>query len=88
MRKHKCRYKKPALISNWKDSWKMSCVQAAAVLAVLNVINAEILPLFHFTIPATWMNWLNALLGVAIIVLRLILQPPLAVGPEKREPPL
>lgn len=74
------------LISNWKDSWKMSCVQAAAVLTILNAVNGEILPLFHFAIPSNWMNWLNALLGVTIIALRLILQPPLAVGPEKREP--
>lgn len=73
------------LISNWKDSWKMSSVQATALLALLNVVNAEILPLLHFTIPPSWMNWINALLGIAIIVLRLILQPPLAVGPEKRE---
>jgi len=79
--------RKPQLISNWRDSWRMSSVQAAALLALLNVINAEILPLLHFTIPPSWMNWLNALLGIAIIVLRLVLQPPLAVGPEKREPP-
>lgn len=64
----------------------MSSVQAAAMLALLNIVNAEILPLFHFAIPSNWMNWINALLGVAIIVLRLVLQPPLAVGPEKREP--
>ena len=75
------------LISNWNYSWKMSSVQSTALLALLNVINAEILPLFHFTIPAPWMSWINALLGVAIIVLRLILQPPLAVGPERKDTP-
>jgi len=79
--------KKQRLISNWKNSWRLSSVQLTAALVLLNAVNAEILPLFSFTIPASIMNWLNAILGVSIIVLRLMLQPKLIARPDAPERP-
>lgn len=79
--------KKQRFISNWQSSWRLSSVQLTALLVILNAINAEILPLFNFAIPDKAMNWINAFLGVAIIVLRLLLQPKLIVRPNAPERP-
>ena len=73
---------RPQLIKQWKTSWKLTSVQAAAMLAILNIVNLEILPLFNFAIPAQTMSWINALLGVSIIVLRLIVQPSMNIKEE------
>ena len=66
---------RPKLIKQWKQSWKLTSVQAAALLMLLNIINVELLPLFHFAIPSNIMSWLNAILGASTIILRLIVQP-------------
>jgi hypothetical protein len=77
--RHKTR---PKLIKQWKQSWKLTSVQAAALLMQLNIINVELLPLFHFAIPTQTMSWINALLGTSIIILRLIVQPSMNIKGE------
>ena len=76
---------RPRLISKWRTCWKLTSIQAAALLALFNLFSAEILPLFNFVIPQNAMNWINALMGVTIIVLRIIVQPSMVIDTTKRQ---
>lgn len=68
------------LIDNWRHCWKLSSVWAATLLVVLNVLQQELLPLFGFAIPPHVLPWVNAVLGIAVIVARAIAQPDALTG--------
>ncbi|MBN9477395.1 MAG: hypothetical protein ABS43_03695 [Bordetella sp. SCN 67-23] len=71
------------LIDNWHRCWRLTSVQAAVVLALLSLIQAEVLPLFQFAIsPRVW-PWLTGCLGLVIVILRVIAQPG-ALDPRER----
>lgn len=71
------------LIQGWNRAWRLTSVQAAALLVLLSVVQQEVLPLFQFAIPEHWWPWISASFGAAIILLRLIAQPgALTGGPE------
>ncbi|WP_422099109.1 hypothetical protein [Variovorax sp.] len=63
------------LIEEWRVLWKLSSVWAAGLLVGLNVLQQELLPLVGFAIPAQILPWVNAILGVAVIIARAIAQP-------------
>ena len=80
------------LIAGWRRAWRLTSVQAAALLtlmSVLMVLRDELLPLFQFAIPDKYWPWITGVWGAAIVVMRLIAQPDV-LGPlpeEAVEPP-
>lgn len=77
------------LIDNWPRCWRLTSVQAALVLVLLNIATVaqeQLLPLFGFAIPPHILPWVNAVLGLAVIVLRAIAQPG-ALDPKPPEGP-
>lgn len=63
------------LIPEWRAALRFASVQAALLLAVLSFLQASVLPLWQFAIPADVWPWLSAGFGTAIAVLRLVAQP-------------
>lgn len=63
------------LIDNWHRCWRLASVQAAAALTLLSVLQTQVLPLVQFAIPPEAWPWVTAVVGVAIVVLRVIAQP-------------
>lgn len=62
------------LIPNWRQAWRYFSVVAATALAVLSVLQSEVLPLFQFAVPPQAWPWVSAGFSVLIVVLRLIAQ--------------
>lgn len=77
------------LITNWRRCWRLRSVQAAALLSLFSVLQAEVLPLIEFAVPARYWPWVSAVVGVAIVVLRIIQQPGALVpsDTERASPP-
>ena len=66
------------LIAGWRRAWRLTSVQAAALLTLVSVLVAlrnELLPLFQFAIPEEWWPWVTGIWGGLIVVLRVIAQP-------------
>jgi hypothetical protein len=63
------------LIPDWRMAWRFASVRAAALLTLLSIVQAEVLPLIQFSIPATAWPYVTAGFGIAILVVRLIAQP-------------
>ena len=72
------------LIEGWKNVWRLTSVQAAALLALFSLIQAEVLPLFQFAVPERYWPWVTASFGVAIVVLRIIAQPGALTGQQEQ----
>jgi len=64
-----------ALVSDWKQAWKWFSVHIALVMAGLNAASASVAQLQAF-IPADKLAIVNAVLGVAVILARVIAQGP------------
>lgn len=80
--------KVPKPIPEWRRAWRLTSVQAAALLAALSVLQAEVLPLIEFAVPQCWWPWVTAGFGIAIVLLRVIAQPgALGRGPADGGPP-
>lgn len=62
------------LIPEWRSAWRFSSVQMLALLALLQGLRAEVLPLFEFALSERQMNWVVALLALLIMVLRVLAQ--------------
>lgn len=63
------------LIPEWREAHHLDTVQLGSLLALLSVLQAEVLPLLQFAIPPQYWPWVTAAFGVAIVLLRLRLQP-------------
>lgn len=61
------------LIKNWKQGWKMVSIHIAAVIAILACLQAY-LPSFQTYLPPFAYTALNAVLGLAVVVARLVQQ--------------
>lgn len=72
------------LVADWRQAWRFASVWAATALALVSVLQAEVLPLFQFAIPADRWPWVSAGFGAAIVLLRLVAQ---AVPDVPAEPP-
>jgi hypothetical protein len=78
---------KITLIREWRKAWRFLSVIAATMLAVLSVLQSEVLPLFQFAIPERIWPWVTACFGVAIVALRVIAQPGLRADDGKGSAP-
>ena len=72
------------LIEGWNNAWRLTSVQAAALLTLLSVLQAEVLPLFEFALPPEYWPWITGAFGAAIVVLRLIAQPGVLTGTPRK----
>lgn len=65
----------PKLIEDWKKAWRFLSVQAAAILALLSMIQADLLPQVQPLVPAKY--WPYVTLGMAILIgiFRVLAQP-------------
>lgn len=77
------------LIPDWKSAWRFGSVQAAVLLTCLSVLQAQVLPLWQFALPADVWPWVSAGVGTLIVLLRLLAQdiPPPAAPPADPEAP-
>jgi hypothetical protein len=66
------------LIDNASRAPRMASVQAASVLALLSLIQADMLPWVQPLIPAEYWPAVTGLFGILIVGARLIAQPKLA----------
>lgn len=71
-------------VSNWRQAWRLNTVQAAAALAFLSAVQADLLPLVQSVVPPKWWPYVTGAVALAIILLRLRDQPGVDVG---RAPP-
>ncbi|WP_186132007.1 hypothetical protein [Burkholderia gladioli] len=58
-------------------SWRLHSVYLSGGLTGVSLLQAQVLPLFAFAIPASIYPWVTAVVGVTLIVGRLIAQPDL-----------
>lgn len=65
------------LIPDARLFWRFNTVQAAALLALLSAVQAELLPLVQPLVPAHWWPYVSAGVALLIIVLRIRAQPAL-----------
>lgn len=62
------------LVEDWRQGLTWASVWAAAALVFLQLLQEQVLPLIGFAIPPAWMPWVNAGVGLAIIVARFLKQ--------------
>lgn len=62
------------LVPEWRGAWRWFSVQAAAALALLSFLQVTVLPLWQFALPPQWWPWVSAVMGTAIVLLRLVAQ--------------
>lgn len=67
-------------VSNWHQAWRLNTVQAAAALAFLSAVQADLLPLVQSVVPPKWWPYVTGAIALAIILLRLRDQPGVDVG--------
>lgn len=84
--------KRPQLIPEWRRALRFNSVRAAALLLVLSMLQAEVLPHLQAFIPPEWWPLVTAGFALAIVVLRVLAQPgaldqaPADDGPEREAP--
>lgn len=74
-------------IDGWQRAWRLDSVRAAGLLALVSVLQLEVLPLFEAQIPADWWPYISAAFAVVIALLRLRAQPDALTPPERRVGP-
>lgn len=72
------------LIPEAKQAFKLTSVQAAALLTILSMVQLQVLPLIEPLMPAEWWPWVTMFFGLAIIVCRLIAQPGITVPSDSQ----
>lgn len=81
------------LIPDWRRAWRFNSVRAAVLLAALSVLQAQVLPLWQFALPADVWPWVSAGVGTLIVLLRVLAQdlpqdlPPTPPQDQPSEPP-
>jgi hypothetical protein len=65
------------LIPDARLAWRFDTVQAAALLALLSAVQAELLPLVQPLVPVQWWPYVSGAVALAIILLRVRQQPAL-----------
>lgn len=74
-------------ISNWRQALRMNSVQAAALLAFLSMLQANVLPQVQSLVPPNLWPWVTGTLALAIVLLRLRDQPGLRADDAADAPP-
>jgi len=77
--------KLPRLIEDWRRSWRFSSVQAAAALAALSMVQAEVLPQVQAIVPPKYWPYVTAAFAVAIVLCRILAQPALHESPAAED---
>ncbi|MCY1391428.1 hypothetical protein D3C76_966670 [compost metagenome] len=73
------------LIENWRQAWRFYSVQLAMLIAVLGLLQIEVLPLLREQMSPAVYAWLNVALALVLGIVRLVQQPS-AMPPQEREP--
>ncbi len=79
-----------ALIPEWRSAWRMDTMRVSLLLAVLSLVQAELLPLLQADLPSRAWAYVTFGLALAVMLLRLRLQPALhgaAAVEQAEEPP-
>lgn len=74
----------PKLIDDWRQSWRFLSLHAAAALAALSLIQANVVPYVQPLVPEKYWPWVS--LGMALLIgfFRLLAQnAPAAQEPTK-----
>lgn len=71
-----------SLIPEWRKAWKLTSVQLAAVVAVLNAVAAG-WSLFQGAVDPLVFASVNMVLGIAVAVSRVVKQPELTNTPPE-----
>ncbi len=74
-------------IANARLAWRFGSVQAAALLALLSALQAEVLPLVGPIFAPTVWPWVSGGLALAIVLLRLVAQPALQASANASDHP-
>ena len=72
------------LVDDWRHALRFNSVQLALLLAFLSSVQADVLPLLQPIFPQKWWPLITAGLALAIVLLRLRMQPSLHEGEEPR----
>lgn len=67
--------KLPQLIAGWQRSYRLTTMQAAALVMLFSLLQTDVLPMFKFTIPPAAWPWVTGSFAAAIAVLRVLAQP-------------
>ena len=78
---------RPALIDGWRHCWRLDTVRAAALLAVLSLVQAELLPLLRADFPSRVWAYITFGLALVILLVRLRAQPGVLVAPPQAATP-
>jgi len=65
----------PKLVDDWRNWWRFHSVRAAAALAALSMVQANVLPQIEPIVSPKYWPWVTAAFAIAIVVLRLLAQP-------------
>ena len=74
--------KRPTLIDGWQHSLRLDSMRAAVLLAVLSLVQAELLPLLRADLPSRVWAYVTFGLAVLIMLVRLRAQPGALGQPE------
>lgn len=58
------------LVHNWRDFWRLRTFWGGVVITLMSLLQAEVLPLWQFTISAAVFPWITGALGLVVLVLR------------------
>lgn len=77
---------RPRLIPEWRRAWRLATMWAAALLGLLSLLQAEVLPHLQALVsPEVW-PWVTLGFSVAIALLRVLAQPG-ALGSQAGDKP-
>lgn len=76
--------KRSLFIPQWRRAWRLSSVWMAALLAVLSMLQTDVLPLLQGLLPPAWWPYVTLGFALAIGLLRIVAQPG-ALDPSERE---
>ncbi|WP_304308083.1 hypothetical protein [Pseudacidovorax intermedius] len=65
------------LIDDWRQFWRFASVRAAALLAVLSLLQTDLLPHVQALVPPRAWPWVSLGFAALIVVVRVIAQPAL-----------
>lgn len=67
--------RKPKAIPQWRHAWRLDTMRAAALLALLSLLQTDALPLLQALVPPRVWPWVTLSFAVAIALLRIRAQP-------------
>lgn len=62
------------LVDDWRLAWRFSSVRLAAALALLTLLQTQVLPLWQFAVPPHVWQWIAAGMPTLIVLMRVLRQ--------------